>query len=60
METHDGNILARNHKIDKNVVAAGQKLEHQVKMLGVDETKPKYTLEPPLGHKRASIHIWNG
>lgn len=60
MKTRDSNILARNRKIDKNVVAAGQKLEHKMKMLGVDEKKPKYTLEPPLGQKRASIHIWNG
>lgn len=60
MKTHDSNILARNRKIDKNVVAAGQELEQKVKMLGGDEKRPKYTLEPPLGRKRASIHTWNG
>ena len=42
------NILSKNAKTDPKVVKDYERLEKKLKKLGVD-TKPKYTLDPPLG-----------
>ncbi len=41
-------MLKRNPRIDKGVVQKYQELEKKLEKLGVD-TKPHYTLSPPLG-----------
>lgn len=41
-------ILGKNPKVSKRVVAQYRELEKHLKKLGVD-TKPHYTLSPPLG-----------
>ena len=50
-------LLERNVKIDRRTVAAHEKLEQELKKLGV-EIKPSYNLEPPLG--RSKILLQNG
>ena len=44
-------VLERNAKIDRAVVASYERLERKLKKLGV-EVRPRYTLEPPLGSGR--------
>ena len=47
-------ILARNVMIDVNMVATVEKLEEELRKLGV-KIKPSYKLEPPLGRDRSTI-----
>lgn len=51
-------VLKRNTKIDRRVVADHERLEHELLKLGV-EIKPSYNLEPPLGRNRARPHNLN-
>ena len=48
-------VLKRNPRIDKSVVQKYQELEKKLEKLGVD-TKPHYTLSPPLGDSRIRLH----
>ncbi len=48
-------ILERNKNIDVNIVNAHDKLESQLRKLGV-EIKPKYSLDPPLGGTRKRLY----
>lgn len=48
-------VLRRNPKIDAAVVAAHERLERELKKLGV-EIKPRYSIEPPFGQRPPSIH----
>ena len=48
-------VLKRNPRIDKSVVQKYQELEKKLEKLGVD-TKPHYTLSPPLGDSRTRFH----
>ena len=48
-------VLRQNPKIDVAVVAAHERLERDLKKLGV-EIKPSYDLEPPLGWRPTRIH----
>lgn len=41
-------LLRKNPNVSKSVVVQYSRLEKQLKNLGVD-TKPRYTLSPPLG-----------
>ena len=51
-------ILARNVMIDVNMVATVEKLEKELRKLGV-KIKPSYKLEPPLGGDRNKIPTRN-
>lgn len=44
-------ILERNDRVDREVVAAYRKLEGELRSLGI-RRKPSYSLEPPLGRHR--------
>lgn len=48
-------VLRRNPKIDVSVVAAHERLERDLKKLGV-EIKPSYNIEPPFGRRPTRIH----
>ena len=52
-------VLKRNKKINTETVAAHEKLERELRELGV-EIKPSFNLEPPLGRSRTGIHNRNG
>ena len=41
-------ILRQNQRINRSTVSAHERLEEELKKLGV-EIKPRYNLEPPLG-----------
>ena len=47
--------FSQNPRIDVAVVRAHEKLESELKKLGV-EIKPVFNLEPPLGRDRTRIH----
>ena len=49
-------ILRRNPMVDPDLVERYEKLELELRRLGVD-TKPKYTITPPLGGAR--LHLFN-
>jgi len=51
-------ILKRNNNINTETVAAHEKLERELRKLGV-EIKPSFNLEPPLGRSRTDIHNRN-
>lgn len=46
-------MLRRNPKIDVAVVAAHERLERNLKKIGV-EIKPNYGIEPPFGRRPAT------
>lgn len=48
-------VLRRNPKIDASVVAAHERLERDLKKLGV-VIKPSYNIEPPFGRRPTRIH----
>ena len=48
-------VLERNAKVDRTVVASYKRLERELRQLGV-EVRPRYTLEPPLGSGRPRDH----
>ena len=48
-------VLRRNPKIDVAVVAAHERLERELKKIGV-EIKPRYGIEPPFGQRPTNIH----
>ena len=48
-------VLRRNPKIDVDVVAAHERLERELRKLGV-EIKPRYNIEPPFGRGPTRIH----
>lgn len=48
-------VFRRNPKIDTAVVAAHERLERELKRLGV-EIKPSYGIEPPFGQRPTRIH----
>jgi hypothetical protein len=50
-----GIVLRHNPKIDASVVAAHERLERDLKKLGV-EIQPRYNIEPPFGRRPTSIH----
>ena len=49
-------ILRRNSMVDPVLVARHEKLELELRRLGVD-TKPKYSIDPPLGGGR--LHLFS-
>ena len=51
-------VLTQNRGINKSTVAAHEKLERELKELGV-EIKPKYSLEPPLGPTKIQLRNQN-
>ncbi len=51
--------VERSTKIDMEVVRAHDKLERELKKLGV-EIKPSFNLEPPLGRNPTRFHNRNG
>ncbi len=57
--SHKKEMLDRNAKINVDTVAAHEKLERDLRKLGV-EIKPSFNLEPPLGRNRTGIHNRNG
>lgn len=52
-------VLDRNAKINVDTVTAHEKLERELRKLGVI-IKPSFNLEPPLGRNRAGLHNRNG
>lgn len=58
-ETYRKKVLKRNKGINTKTVAAHEKLERELRQLGV-EIKPHFNLEPPLGRTRLGIHNRNG
>ena len=48
-------VLRRNPGIDAALVAAHERLEQQLRRLGVD-TEPHYNIDPPLGRRPNRIH----
>ena len=52
-------VLDRNAKINVDTIAAHEKLERDLRKLGV-EIKPSFNLEPPLGRNRIGLHNRNG
>ena len=58
-ESYREDVLKRNKKINIETVAAHEKLERELKKLGI-EIKPSFNLEPPLGPSRMGIHNRNG
>ena len=48
-------VFRRNPKIDVSVVAAHERLERDLKKLGV-EIRPSYNIEPPFGRRPTRIH----
>ena len=46
--TSEEEVLARNDRIDREVVMAYRKLEGELKRIGI-QSKPRYNLGPPLG-----------
>lgn len=51
-------VLDRNAKINVDTVTAHEKLERELRKLGVT-IKPSFNLEPPLGRNRTGIHNRN-
>ena len=51
-------VLRRNPKVDVSVVAAHERLERDLKKLGV-EIKPSYNIEPPFGRGPSRTHNHN-
>ena len=49
-------ILRCNSMVDPVLVARHEKLELELRRLGVD-TKPKYSIDPPLGGDR--LHLFS-
>ena len=49
-------ILRRNPMVNSDLVERYEKLELELRRLGVD-TKPKYNIDPPLGGDR--LHLFN-
>ena len=58
-ESYRETVLKRNNNINTETVAAHEKLERELRKLGV-EIKPSFNLEPPLGRSRTGIHNRNG
>ena len=58
-ESYREEVLKRNKGIDTETVAAHEKLERELRKLGV-EIKPSFKLEPPLGGSGRGIHNRNG
>lgn len=50
-------LLERNKSVDKKIVDRHQNLEQELRRLGV-ETKPRFTIAPPLGGSR--LMLFNG
>lgn len=48
-------VLQRNPGVSRSVVAQNEKLEQNLKKLGVD-LQPRYTLSPPLGDSVRQMH----
>ena len=48
-------VLERNQKINRKTVFAHNRLERQLKKLGV-EVKPNFSIEPPLGRGRTRFY----
>ncbi len=51
-------ILRQNKKINKSTVAAHERLEVELKKLGI-EIKPRFNLDPPLGNSRSGCYNQN-
>ncbi len=51
-------VLDRNKNINSDTVAAHERLEQELRKLGV-VIKPSFNLEPPLGQDRTGLHSWN-
>ena len=51
-------VLDRNAKINVDTVAAHEKLERELRKLGVT-IKPSFNLEPPLGRNRTGLYNRN-
>ena len=54
MKKDDNDTIARNRKIDEDIVVACQNLERMTRKLKIENKSPKHRLEPPLGQKPAS------
>jgi hypothetical protein len=52
-------VVERNAKVNEVTIAAHERLERELKKLGVD-TKPRFEIEPPLGSSRTRLHSRNG
>ena len=52
-------VLKRNMGINPETVAAHEKLERELRKLGI-EIRPSFDIEPPLGRSRAGVHDRNG
>ena len=52
-------VLDRNSRINVDTVTAHEKLERELRKLGVT-IKPSFNLEPPLGRNRTGLHNRNG
>ena len=52
-------VFDRNAKINVDTVAAHEKLERELRKLGVI-IKPSFNLEPPLGRNRTGLSNRNG
>ena len=58
-ESYREDVLKRNKKINTETVAAHEKLERELRKLGI-EIKPSFNLEPPPGPSRMGIPNRNG
>lgn len=52
-------VFDRNAKINVDTVTAHEKLERELRKLGVT-IKPSFNLEPSLGRNRTGLHNRNG
>ena len=57
-ESYREQIRKRNVRINTETVAAHEKLERELQMIGI-KIKPSFNLEPPLGRSRTGIHNRN-
>ena len=48
-------VLRHNPKIDVGIVTAHERLEEQLKKIGV-EIRPSYNIEPPFGRRPTRLH----
>ena len=57
-ESYREDVLRQNKKINTETVAAHEKLERELRKLGI-WIKPNFNLEHPLTRSRTGIHIRN-
>ena len=59
LQSDQNEVFERNTKINVETVAAHERLERELKKLGV-EIKPSFNIEPPLGGNRTILYNRDG